>query len=185
MMFFTPLILEEEGLSPSKTALSMSLMIFASIILGQIWATHSDATQERIWHSTLGLVMMFVGLCVAPVTLAVSSVPVWATVVSIAVARCGVQMSVVPFQAFLADVLPKNAANAGMALVGMSASAAGIVSPVVVGALRSQYLSFSPSLLFMAACVLLAIAAFLPLGFIYRRRRLMKLRDIEMGESHQ
>ncbi|MEE3101871.1 MAG: hypothetical protein VX463_19105, partial [Pseudomonadota bacterium] len=49
MMFFSPHILVEQGLSQSRTALSMSLMVLASILLGQFWASHSDASGERIW----------------------------------------------------------------------------------------------------------------------------------------
>ena len=126
---------------------------------------------------------MFVGLSLATVSLAFwSGLPIWILVVFIAIARCGVQMSVVPFQAHLAALLPANAANAGMALVGMSASAAGIVSPIVVGALRSQWMSYAPSLFFMAACVLTAILVFAPLGVIHRRRRL-RIDDIEMARE--
>ena len=170
LLFFAPLILEDEGLSESSAALWLSLMMIVAIAVAQFWAMHSDRTGERIIHSIVGHATLSVGLFAAAFSFGVS-LPV--SVISIGFARVGVEMAYIPFQAFIADILPRNASNAGMAILGMAASAGGIIAPVVIGALRATYGGFAIPLFFLAGSTLLATVCLIPLGVSHRRNVLM------------
>ena len=79
-----------------------------------------------------------------------------------------------------ADILPRNASNAGMAIIGMAASASGIIAPVVIGALRSAYGGFTVPLFFLAASTLLATVCLVPLGVTHRRRVRLDPEQLEL-----
>ena len=83
-------------------------------------------------------------------------------------------------QSTIADILPRNASNAGMAIIGMAASASGIIAPVVIGALRSAYGGFTVPLFFLAASTLLATVCLVPLGVTHRRRVRLDPEQLEL-----
>lgn len=177
IIYFAPLILEDSGMSTSNAALSVVIMLLLSMTFAQYWAMHSDRRGERIWHTILGLVMIIVGLGGAALIL-VTNLPLWILVGCLATARTGNQASSIPMQAIQADILPKNAANSGMAVITLFGMASGIIAPIMIGSLRSAFGGFATSLLFLSICAFLATACFLPLAFI--RKRLHVEDDIEI-----
>lgn len=166
MMYWTPLIISDGGRrSLTTVALLVSLMLAIAIVGAQLWAYSSDRRRERILHAATGLFAMIIGLGATGLAIQLRPPPGASLALEVAfltLARVGMYMFVIPFQAFQSDILPKEAANIGLAIVAMAGSLAGLCGPLVIGIIQTHF-GIPVSLYFMAATSSAAFASLLPL----------------------
>ena len=146
-------------------ALLVSLMLAIAIVGAQLWAYSSDRCRERILHAAAGLFAMILGLGATGLAIQLRPPPGASLALEVAfltLARVGMYMFVIPFQAFQSDILPKEAANIGLAIVAMAGSLAGLCGPLVIGVIQTHF-GIPVSLYFMAATSTVAFASLLPL----------------------
>ena len=166
MMYFTPLILGQGDRSLTTVALLVTLMLVFAIVGGQLWAISSDRRRERILHAAAGLLLMILGLAGTGLALQLHDPPsITMEVIFLLLARVGMYMFIIPFQAFQSDILPKHAAHLGFAIVSIAGALAGLCGPFIIGIIQTSF-GFASSLYFMSATSTLAFASLLPLRYI-------------------
>jgi MFS transporter, ACS family, tartrate transporter len=130
--YFMPLTLQTFGMSPLKIGVALGLCYGCGAIGMLLWGRRSDRLNERRWHVAIPIMTASAGLLVS------SLVPI----VSIKIAFLGVAIvglfAVLPvFWVVPLTVLPVGSRPAGIALINMAGTLAGVIVPLVLGRLHA------------------------------------------------
>lgn len=169
--FFGPLIIQSfTGLGGLGVGLLSALPYIGALIFMTLVARHSDRTGERRKHFTAAMLVAFIGLMVAGLTL---STPV-AAMAGLVVLGMGIYAAFPTFWGQPANILAGTAAAGGFAIINSVGNLGGFVGPYVVGALKDAFDSYVGGLLFLATLMIIAAAGCF---FGMRTRRLPPVRS--------
>ncbi|MBD9391065.1 MFS transporter [Acidovorax sp. ACV01] len=160
MSFWQPTLLQSMGLSVLQIGFYSVVPATLGIAATLVVARHSDRTQERRWHFAVGAVLGAVGLSLT--TLFMHSP--WAAVACLSLSAMGVSSAFAVLWAVPASLLAKDAAAMGIALITTLGGTAGVVAPVMVGAIKSATGGFSLSLYILSGALVLAAALMVAAG---------------------
>lgn len=160
MSFWQPTLLQSMGLSVLQIGFYSVVPAVLGIVATLVVARHSDRTQERRWHFAVGAVLGAVGLSLT--TLFMHSP--WAAVACLSLSAMGVSSAFAVLWAVPATLLAKDAAAMGIALITTLGSMAGVVAPVMVGAIKTATGGFSLSLYLLSGALVLAAALMVTVG---------------------
>lgn len=152
MSFWKPTLLQSMGLSVLQIGFYSVVPAALGIVATLVVARHSDRTQERRWHFAAGAVLGAVGLSLT--TLFMHSP--WAAVACLSLAAMGVSSAFAVLWAVPASLLAKDAAAMGIALITTLGGMAGVVAPVMVGAIKTATGGFGLSLYILSGALVLA-----------------------------
>jgi predicted MFS family arabinose efflux permease len=157
--FFLPKILEGHFSDASKVQLGfLSALPHLAAVVGMfVVGAHSDRKGERRWHVAIPAFVAAAGWWMS----AYFRSP-WPALVSLAVAQAGMMSMMGPFWSMSTSFLSGAGAAGGIALINTVANVGGVLSPNVMGQLKSYTGSFSAGELTMAAT--LAIGGVLALS---------------------
>ena len=160
MSFWQPTLLQSMGLSVLQIGFYSVVPAVLGIVATLVVARHSDRTQERRWHFAVGAVLGAVGLSLT--TLFMHSP--WAAVACLSLSAMGVSSAFAVLWAVPATLLAKDAAAMGIALITTLGSMAGVVAPVMVGAIKTATGGFSLSLYLLSGALVLAATLMVTVG---------------------
>lgn len=160
MSFWQPTLLQSTGLSVIQIGFYSVVPAALGIVATLAVARHSDRTQERRWHFAGGAVLGALGLSLT--TLFMHNP--WAAVACLSLSAMGVSSAFAVLWAVPASLLAKDAAAMGIALITTLGGMAGVVAPVMVGAIKSATGGFSLSLYILSGALVLAAALMVTLG---------------------
>lgn len=154
MSFWQPTILQSMGLSVMEIGLYSVVPAVLGIVATLLIAGHSDRRQERRWHFA---VMACLGAAGLSLTTLFMKSPV-AAVACLSLTSIGVSSAFAILWAVPASLLSKNAAAMGIALITTIGGTAGVVAPVMVGAIKTATGGFTLSLYILSGALVLAAA---------------------------
>ena len=157
LSFWQPTILKSMGLSVLQIGFYSVIPAVAGIAANIVVGRHSDRHQERRWHFALGALAGAAGLALT--TLFMHS-PV-AAVLCLALASMGISSAFTVLWAIPGSFMSRSAAAAGIALISTIGGSAGLVAPMMVGALKTLTGGFTASLYVLSGA--LALSALLML----------------------
>ncbi len=161
MSFWQPTMLQSMGLSVMQIGLYSVVPAVTGIVATLLIAGHSDRRQERRWHFAVTACIGAAGLSLT--TLFMHS-PV-AAVACLSLASIGISSAFAILWAVPGSLLSRNAAAMGIALITTLGGTAGVVAPVMVGAIKTATGGFTLSLyLLSGALVLAAVLMVLAVG---------------------
>ena len=136
LVFWLPTIVA--GLAETLSLTSVGLVVMVPFVVGLAvmipWGKHSDATNERRWHTAIPFLVAILGLVVI-----VASPSFVVQFVGICVLTIGLLAAYAPFWAMPTIFLTARAAAVGIAIIDTCANASGIVSNTVVGFVSESF----------------------------------------------
>ncbi|MES2530182.1 MAG: MFS transporter [Pseudomonadota bacterium] len=152
MSFWQPTILKSMGLSVMEIGFYSVIPAVAGIAANIVIGRRSDRRQERRWHFALSALVGAAGL--AATTLFMQS-PV-AAVLCLALTSMGVSAAFTILWSVPGIFMSKRAAAAGIALISTIGGCAGLVAPMLVGALKTATGGFTASLYVLSGALVLS-----------------------------
>ncbi|BEP53695.1 MFS transporter [Variovorax sp. V118] len=152
LSFWQPTILKSMGLSVLQIGFYSVIPAVAGIAANIVVGRHSDRHQERRWHFALGALAGATGLALT--TLFMHS-PV-AAVLCLALASMGISSAFTVLWAIPGSFMSRSAAAAGIALISTIGGSAGLVAPMMVGALKTLTGGFTASLYVLSGALVLS-----------------------------
>ncbi|WPG36094.1 MFS transporter [Variovorax sp. EBFNA2] len=152
LSFWQPTILKSMGLSVLQIGFYSVIPAIAGIAANIAVGRHSDRHQERRWHFALGALAGAAGLALT--TFFMQS-PV-AAVLCLALASMGISSAFTVLWAIPGSFMSKSAAAAGIALISTIGGSAGLVAPMMVGALKTLTGGFTASLYVLSGALVLS-----------------------------
>lgn len=113
-------------------------------------AWHSDKTSERRWHIAVPAIIGSVGLALS----GQAFMPLWGSLVCLAVAAAGMWSTLGPFWAVPPQFLRGTYIAAGLAFINSVGNLAGFAGPKLFGKVKADGNDFLPSLLLLASFVM-------------------------------
>ncbi|MET0879253.1 MAG: MFS transporter [Tardiphaga sp.] len=151
MQFWLPQIVKAFGFSNAQTGFVTAIPYLFGSIAMVLWAQHSDATRERVWHVGLPLLLTAAALGLS----GISTDPVL-TMVALTVAAVGVFCTFALFWTLPTAWLSGTAAAGGIALINSIGNLAGFGGPYLIGWVKELTGSTSTGLLVLALMPLVA-----------------------------
>ncbi|MET0705480.1 MAG: MFS transporter [Tardiphaga sp.] len=151
MQFWLPQIVKAFGFSNAQTGFVTAIPYLFGSIAMVLWAQHSDATRERVWHVGLPLLLTAAALGLS----GISTDPVL-TMVALTVAAVGVFCTFALFWTLPTAWLSGTAAAGGIALINSIGNLAGFGGPYLIGWVKELTGSTSTGLLVLALMPLAA-----------------------------
>jgi D-galactonate transporter len=151
MQFWLPQIVKAFGFTNAQTGFVTAIPYLFGSIAMVLWAQHSDATRERVWHVGLPLLLTAAALFVS----GISSDPVL-TMIALTVAAVGVFCTFALFWTLPTAWLSGTAAAAGIAMINSIGNLAGFGGPYLIGWVKELTGSTSTGLLVLAVMPLVA-----------------------------
>jgi len=151
MQFWLPQIVKAFGFSNAQTGFVTAIPYLFGSIAMVLWAQHSDATRERVWHVGLPLLLTAAALGLS----GISTDPVL-TMVALTVAAIGVFCTFALFWTLPTAWLSGTAAAGGIALINSIGNLAGFGGPYLIGWVKELTGSTSTGLLVLAVMPLVA-----------------------------
>ncbi|MDB5555991.1 MAG: permease [Rhizobium sp.] len=151
MQFWLPQIVKAFGFSNAQTGFVTAIPYLFGSIAMVLWAQHSDATRERVWHVGLPLLLTAAALGVSGVT-----TDPMLTMVALTVAAVGVFCTFALFWTLPTGWLSGAAAAGGIALINSIGNLAGFGGPYLIGWVKELTGSTSTGLLVLAVMPLVA-----------------------------
>ncbi|BEP70209.1 MULTISPECIES: MFS transporter [unclassified Variovorax] len=152
LSFWQPTILKSMGLSVLQIGFYSVIPAVAGIAANIVVGRHSDRHQERRWHFALGALAGAAGLALT--TLFMQS-PI-AAVLCLALASMGISSAFTVLWAIPGSFMSRSAAAAGIALISTIGGSAGLVAPMMVGALKTLTGGFTASLYVLSGALVLS-----------------------------
>lgn len=152
LSFWQPTILKSMGLSVLQIGLYAIIPAVAGIAANIAVGRHSDRTRERRWHFASSAVVGAAGLALT--TLFMHS-PL-AAVLCLALASMGISAAFTVLWSVPGSFMTKSAAAAGIALISTIGGSAGLVAPMMVGALKAATGGFTASLYVLSGALVLS-----------------------------
>ncbi len=155
-LIWTPQILQPAGLSVSEVAIAAGLLNAAAAVFMIFWARRSDRRMERGRHFLGATALASVGFVLA----AVGHASTAAVIVGLGLASAGAFGALAIFWTAPQSILPPEERPGGLAAISLIGITAGMLSPLVVGALRESSGGYQGALLIAAVGVLVGGASF-------------------------
>lgn len=152
LSFWQPTILRSMGLSVLQIGFYSVIPAVAGIAANIVVGRHSDRRKERRWHFALSAVVGASGLAL---TTWFMHSPV-AAVLCLALASMGISAAFTVLWSVPGTFMSKTAAAGGIALISTLGGSAGLVAPVMVGALKTYTGGFTASLYVLSAALVLS-----------------------------
>ena len=152
LSFWQPTILKSMGLSVLQIGFYSVIPAVAGITANIVVGRHSDRRKERRWHFAIGALVGATGLALT--TLFMQS-PL-AAVLCLALASMGISSAFTVLWAIPGNFMSKSAAAAGIALISTIGGSAGLVAPMMVGALKTLTGGFTASLYVLSGALVLS-----------------------------
>lgn len=152
LSFWQPTILKSMGLSVLQIGFYSVIPAVAGIAANIVVGRHSDRRKERRWHFAIGALVGATGLALT--TLFMQS-PL-AAVLCLALASMGISSAFTVLWAIPGNFMSKSAAAAGIALISTIGGSAGLVAPMMVGALKTLTGGFTASLYVLSGALVLS-----------------------------
>jgi len=152
MSFWQPTILKSMGLSVLQIGFYSVIPAVAGIAANIVVGRHSDRHNERRWHFALGALAGAAGLALT--TLFMHSP--FAAVLCLALASMGISSAFTVLWSIPGSFMSKSAAAAGIALISTIGGSAGLVAPMMVGALKTLTGGFTASLYVLGGALVLS-----------------------------
>jgi MFS family permease len=163
LQLWQPQIIQSYGLTNLQTGLLNSIPFALASVIMVWWGRRSDKTGERIWHSSLPLILAAFSLAAAIVFDSLFS-----TIVILCLAIIGIYAGKGPVWAVATEALSASTAAAGLAQINALSNLAGFGTTYVMGFLKDATGKFSLALLPLVA---LSAAAAIAIHFIGRPNR--------------
>ncbi len=157
LSYWQPTIIKGFGLTNLQTGLVNAIPFGLSIFAVIYWATNSDRTRERVWHTVLPLVLSAAGFVACMYLTAL-----WPVLLALTFALIGSYAVKAPLFALCTESLSAQSSAVGIAQVCALGNVAGLVCPLLIGWMRDLTGSFALGLLPMVVLALVS-AAVVPL----------------------
>lgn len=151
MQFWLPQIVKAFGFSNAQTGFVTAVPYLFGAMAMVLWARHSDATRERVWHVGLPLLLTAVALAVS----GYSDNPIIMMIALIA-AAIGTFCTFAVFWTLPTAWLSGTAAAGGIALINSIGNLAGFGGPYLIGWVKDATGSTATGLLVLAILPLVA-----------------------------
>jgi ACS family tartrate transporter-like MFS transporter len=163
--FWSPLLIKQYGHSPLMVGWLNALPNVVAVIGMVLWARHSDATLERIWHVAIpcfigGLGLIWAGY--AQVTLAV--------ILALVAANFGVNGTKGPIWSVPSQFLSGARAAVGIGVINSIGNLGGFLGPYVIGWFKTEWSSYAGGLDAIGAITALSGVVMLAIGRSLKRR---------------
>ncbi|MDM0058217.1 MFS transporter [Variovorax fucosicus] len=152
MAFWQPTMLKGMGLTVLQVGFYSMVPALAGIAAMIIIGGHSDRQGERRWHFAITACVGALGLSLTTLFMK-SPVP---AVACLALAAIGISSAFTILWTVPGILLSKKAAAAGIALISTIGGCAGLVAPLVVGAIKTATGGFTLSLYLLSGALVLA-----------------------------
>jgi sugar phosphate permease len=152
LSFWQPTILKSMGLSVLQIGFYSVIPAVAGIAANIVVGRHSDRKKERRWHFAIGALVGAAGLALT--TLFMQSP--FAAVLCLALASMGISSAFTVLWAIPGNFMSRSAAVAGIALISTIGGSAGLVAPMMVGALKTLTGGFTASLYVLSGALVLS-----------------------------
>ena len=152
LTFWQPTLLKGMGLTVLQVGLYSVVPAVVGVACMIAAARHSDRHRERRWHFAVLAVVGAAGL----LTTAVATQSVALALFGLSLTSAGLSGAFTVLWALPGGFLAQRGAAAGIALISTVSAFGGLVSPLMVGMVRSATGSFTPSLVVLAGALLLA-----------------------------
>lgn len=150
--FWLPTLIKDSGVSDTLEVGLLSAIPYAAAAIAMVVVSlHSDKTGERRWHLSVPGVVGAVGLCLS----VAYAHNVLLAVIALTIATMGVMTTISQFWVIPPAILSGAAAAAGIALVNSIGNLAGVVSPYLVGWLKTTTGTTSWGVLGIALCMVI------------------------------
>jgi ACS family tartrate transporter-like MFS transporter len=147
------------GFSNFATGFVVALCFIAAMVAMILWARHSDAKGERIWHVAIPLLLGAFGLALAAV--AQSNLLV---LLSLALGLVGTLAYNGPFFSLPSTFLAGTAAAGGIGFVNTIGSLGRFIGPYGVGLLKESSGGYSSAMAAMATAMMISAIIVLVMG---------------------
>jgi MFS transporter, ACS family, tartrate transporter len=154
LQLWQPQIIQSYGLTNLQTGLLNSIPFALASVIMVWWGRRSDKTGERIWHSSLPLILTAFSLAAALIFDSLFS-----TLVILCLAIVGIYAGKGPVWAVATEALSASAAAAGLAQINALSNLAGFGTTYVMGFIKDATGKFSLALLPLVALSGAAAAA--------------------------
>ena len=152
MSFWQPTILKSMGLSVLQIGFYSVIPAVAGIAANIVVGRHSDRRRERRWHFALSAMVGAAGLALT--TLFMHNA--LAAVLCLALASMGISSAFTVLWSVPGSFMSRRAAAAGIALISTIGGSAGLVAPMMVGALKTLTGGFTASLYILSGALVLS-----------------------------
>ncbi|MFZ1014543.1 MAG: MFS transporter [Terracidiphilus sp.] len=139
--FWSPLLIKQYGHSPLIVGWLNALPNVVAVVGMVLWARHSDATLERIWHVAIPCFIGGVGLIWAGYAQATTAV-----VLALVAANFGVNGTKGPIWAVPSQFLSGARAAAGIGMINAIGNLGGFVGPYLIGWIKGHWGSYAGGL---------------------------------------
>jgi ACS family tartrate transporter-like MFS transporter len=151
--FWLPQMIQGLGsVSNEQVGLITAVPYAAAAILMIVWGRHSDARSERTWHIAAPA---FVAAIALVASAQLGSSPVLA-IVGLSLSAIAIYAALPVFWTLPTAMLAGSAAAAGIALINSIGNTGGFLGPTIVGYVLEVTGSYSASLWFLAAMILMS-----------------------------
>jgi ACS family tartrate transporter-like MFS transporter len=148
LQLWLPQIVRDMGFSNFATGFVVALCFIASMVVMIVWARHSDAKGERIWHVAIPLLLGGAGLFVAAAAQSYTLV-----LFALAIALIGTLAYNGPFFSLPSTFLVGTAAAGGIGFVNTIGSLGRFIGPWGVGVLKESSGGYSSAMAAMAVAM--------------------------------
>lgn len=152
LSFWQPTLLRSMGLSVLQIGFYAVIPAVAGIAANIAIGRHSDRHRERRWHFALSALVGAAGLALT--TLFMQNAV--AAVLCLALASVGISGAFTVLWSVPGGFMTKQAAAAGIALISTIGGSAGLVAPMMVGALKTLTGGFTASLYVLSGALVLS-----------------------------
>jgi ACS family tartrate transporter-like MFS transporter len=166
VQLWLPQIVQGMGFSNFATGFVVALCFISAMVAMILWARHSDATGERVWHVAISLLLGAFGLAFAAV--AQSNVLV---LLSLAVALVGTLAYNGPFFSLPSTFLAGTAAAGGVGFVNTIGSLGRFIGPYGVGVLKQSSGGYASAMAAMATAMLISALIVVAMGRMMEARK--------------
>ncbi|NUA30845.1 MFS transporter [Cupriavidus basilensis] len=156
LSFWQPTLLKMMGLSVLQVGFYAVVPAVTGIAASIVVGRHSDRTGERRWHFAVAALVGALGLSLT--TLFMHN-PL-AAVLCLALSSAGISSAFTILWSVPGSILADRGAAAGIAMISTIGSSAGLVAPVMVGAIKAATGGFTDSLTILSAALVLAALLF-------------------------
>jgi len=146
LQIWQPQIIKSYGLTNMQTGLLNSIPFALASIIMILWGKRSDQTGERVWHTSLPLMLTAVSLASALVFHSLFSI-----IVILCLAVIGIYAGKGPVWALSAEWLSLGTAAAGLAQINAISNLAGFGTTYILGFIRDRTGSYPLAVLPLAA----------------------------------
>ncbi|MEJ8855121.1 MFS transporter [Variovorax robiniae] len=158
LSFWTPSLIKELGVtSPQQIGLYAAIPSIIAAVVMVFYGRHSDARQERRWHFAVAAFAAAMGLLA--ITVARSDLGL--LLAALTLTSVGVVSALPIFYAIATAHLSREAAPAGLSIITSLASLAGVVSPALIGAIKTRTGSADSGLYVFGALLVIGAIALL------------------------